>query len=372
MTDDGIQKLCVDGNCKSIRLLSLIGCCKVTTKGIQLALDNLPQLSILDHELLLECLAEIAQNAVDHKLSLPKYSLKTLHILNSFYVKSFTYKSGSLLQSVLLCPNVTRVYLNVPWRKWFDWDGTELLSLLSLEKLYTLEIKYNCYYILNELRENHFDSGLTFDGVVPILKKFGRCLKKLTLNGFYFIDIPAIINFCPNLELLSFSNCVTDQSNETKVSTKVMDKAERLIVLQKLKQLDIREFPSISSENLFALLSSPFLSYIYLAECNALSDNVFRKVANIHSFANLDFLLISHNNLLVTKKGIEIFLNESNPLKTIVLYNTPGITSEDVNDWNNDKAIWITKNWHFKLYFYSYFLKICLGGNRDKKKESVI
>jgi hypothetical protein len=83
-------------------------------------------------------------------------------------------------------------------------------------------------------------------------------------------------------------------------------------------------------------------------------------------------LLISHNNLLVTKKGIEIFLNESNPLKTIVLYNTPGITSEDVNDWNNDKAIWITKNWHFKLYFYSYFLKICLCGNRDKKKESVI
>ena len=362
----------MDGNCKSIRLLSLIGCCKVTTKGIQLALDNLPQLSVLDHELLLHCLAEIAQNAVDHKLTLPKYSLKTLHILNSFYVKSFTYKSGSLLQSVLLCPNVTRVYLNVPWRKWFDWDGTELLSLLSLEKLYTLEIEFNCYYILYELRENHFDSGLTFDGVVPILKKFGRCLKKLTLNGFYFIDIPAIINFCPNLELLSFSNCVTDQSNETKDSTKDIDKAERLIVLQKLKQLDIRAFPTISSENLLALLSSSSLLCIYLVECNALSDNVFRKVANIHSFANLDFLLISHNNLLVTKKGIEIFLNESNPLKTIVLYNTPGITSEDVNDWNNDKAIWITKNWHFKLYFYSYFLKICLGGNRDKKKESVI
>jgi hypothetical protein len=208
-------------------------------------------------------LAEIAQNAVDHKLTLPKYSLKTLHILNSFYVKSFTYKSGSLLQSVLLCPNVTRVYLKVPWRKWFDWDGTELLSLLSLEKLYTLEIKYNCYYILYELRENHFDSGLTFDGVVPILKKFGRCLKTLTLNGFYFIDIPAIINFCPNLELLSISNCVTDQSNETKVSTKVIDKAERLIALQKLKQLDIRKLATISSENLFALLPHFFHTYTF-------------------------------------------------------------------------------------------------------------
>ena len=359
MTDDGIRKLCVDGNCKSIRLLSLQECRKVTTKGIQLALDNLPQLSVLRHELLLDCLAEIAQNAVDHNLPLPKYSLKTLHILNHIYMKSFIYKSGSLQQSVLLCPNVTRVYLCMPWKKWFDWDGTELLSLLSLEKLYTLEIKYNCYYILNELRENHFDSGLTFDGVVPILKKFGRCLKKLTLNGFYFIDIPAIINFCPNLEVLYISSCKTDQS--------VIDKAERPVILQKLKKVVIRKFPTISSENLLALLSSSSLLCIYLVECNALSDHVFHKAANLHSFPNLEYLYISNNNL-VTKKGIEIFLNESNPLRTIFLHYTSGITSEDVNDWN-DKAIWIIKNWQFKLYFYSDSLKICLGGNRDKKER---
>jgi hypothetical protein len=349
--------LCVDGNCKSIRLLSLGECRNVTTKGIKLALDNLPQLSVLNHAFLLKCLAEIAQNVVDHNLCLPKYSLKTLIILKDFdYWDPFGYKSGSLLQSVLLCPNVTRVYLNVPNSTWFDWDGTELLSLLSLEKLYTLEISYNSYFY----SKPSFESGLTFNGVVPILKKFGLCLKKLILHGFYFIDIPAIINFCPNLELLSISvsSCVTDQS--------VIDKAERPIALQKLKELHIRAFPTISSENLLALLSSSSLLYILL-ECNALSDHVFHKAANLHSFPNLEYLYLYNNNL-VTKKGIEIFLNESNPLRTIFLQSTSGITSEDVNDWN-DKAIWIMKNWQFKLYFYSDSLKICLSGKRDTKER---
>jgi hypothetical protein len=108
VTDDGIQNLCVIGNCKFILKLNLEYCYKITIKGIRLALDNLPQLRTLCNESLLEGLAEIAQSATDQKLDLPQYSLSTLYVLYHT-----VYKSGSLRQSVLLCPNVTEVYLYI-------------------------------------------------------------------------------------------------------------------------------------------------------------------------------------------------------------------------------------------------------------------
>ena len=206
VTDDGILKLCVVGNCKSIRLLSISRCCKVTTKGIQLALDNLPQLSLLEHECLLECLGEIAQNALDHNLCLPKYSLKTLYIL-----RDTIYKTGSLQKSVLLCPDVIRVYLTM-WRK-KRFDNSELLSLLSLEKLYTIEIINAEFEKLQfTSTEIQINRGLTFDGVVPLLKKFRRLLKSLEFRDFYAVDIAMIIESCPNLESLTIYNCKTNQS----------------------------------------------------------------------------------------------------------------------------------------------------------------
>jgi hypothetical protein len=71
-------------------------------------------------------LAEIAQSATDQNFDLRQYSLSTLYVLYHT-----VYKSGSLRQSVLLCPNVTEVYIRQEGFK-----DTDLLSLLLLEKLH--------------------------------------------------------------------------------------------------------------------------------------------------------------------------------------------------------------------------------------------
>ena len=334
VTDDGILKLCVVGNCKSIRLLSISGCCKVTTKGIKLALDNLPQLSVLKHECLLECLVEIAQNALDHNLCLPKYSLKTLYIL-----RDTIYKTGSLQQSVLLCPDAIRVYLTM-WRK-ERFDNSELLSLLSLEKLYTIEI-INAEFekLLFTSTEIQINRGLTFDGVVPLLKKFGCLLKSLEFRDFYAVDIAMIIESCPNLESLTIDNCKTHQST----LTKFMERPSS--ILRHLKRLCLCY---LTFENLFTLFLSPSLSRVIITSCYAVTDHVLQSAASLHSFCNLEYLQLIECQS-VTKKGIsDIFLKESNPLRKIILYeNNSGYTHEDLDDLN-EKAIWIKNNWQFKL-----------------------
>ncbi len=336
MTDDGIRNLCVTGYCKSVRKLNLEYCYKITITGIQLALDNLPQLRALRHECLLEGLAEIAQSATDQKLDLPQYSLSKLYVLYNT-----VYKSGSLRQSVLLCPNVTEVYLNIRKEGFKDAD---LLSLLLLEKLYTIEIVSVVPF--------PFHRNITFDGVVPLLKKFRYILKRIKFEGFLYVDIPTIIEFCPNLESLTIKDCQTTQSTETEV--------ERPI-LQILKKLIVRNSTS-SSENLFALLSSPSLVYVSMIGCDALNDHVFYRAANLHSFHNLEILCL-YNCDSITKNGIDIFLQETNPLEKIILCRSPNsrITREDIVNWN-ETAIWIEKNWRFNFIFEfssSCLLQIC-------------
>jgi hypothetical protein len=344
VTDDGIRKLCVVGNCKSICKLDLTRCSKITTKGIQMALDNLPQLSVLCHESLLECLAEIAQSAIDQKLSLPKYCLSALYILHDTI-----YKTDSLRQSVLLCPNVTEVYLSM-WREGLK--DTDLLSLLSLEKLYTIEITH---VAVKESLLNgtfRFDRDLSFEGVVPLLKKFGYSLKSLKFRYLFVVDIPVIIEFCPNLESLAFDHCKSTQSTRTEV------KRPRL---QKLKKLILRRCHAISLENLLTLLSSPALSDIFISKCDILTENFLQRVVNLHGFRNLEYLHLSNCNSL-TKNWIDFFLKECNPMREITVFTNLayGFTREDIFDWNNN-AFWIKKNWQFNFIYRCIHKNVYLG-----------
>ncbi|EFX87228.1 hypothetical protein DAPPUDRAFT_97349 [Daphnia pulex] len=352
VTDDGIQNLCVIGNCKFIRKLNLENCNKITIKGIQLALDNLPQLRALCNESLLEGLAEIAQSATDQKLDLPQYSMSTLNVLYKT-----VYKSGSLRQSVLLFPNVTEVYLSIRSE---EFKNADLLSLLLLEKLYTIEIAHDVYEPIQGA-EIRIHGGLTFDGVVPLLKKFGYILKRINIGGFLVVDIPTIFKFCPNLESLTLYNSKTTQSTETEVEWPI---------LRNLKTLIVR-YSTISSENLVALLSSSSLVYVSMVSCDALNDNVLQRAANLHSFCNLEHLHISWCHS-VTKNGIEIFLQESNPLREIVLHCSEDsgsrITREDIANWN-ETAIWIKKNWRFNFILQSSCRNIFLGGYKWERRR---
>jgi hypothetical protein len=93
---------------------------------------------------------------------------------------------------------------------------TDLLSLLLLKKLYTIEITHAVYEPIHGA-EIQMYGGLTFDGVVPLLKKFGYILKRINIGEFLVVDIPTIFKFCPNLESLTLYNSKTTQSTETDV-----------------------------------------------------------------------------------------------------------------------------------------------------------
>ena len=119
------------------------------------------------------------------------------------------------------------------------------------------------------------------------------------MGGFLVVHIPAIVEYCPNLESLTLDNCKTNQSTEPK---------EKMPRLQKLQKLVVKNLSIITSESLLTLLSSPSLSHIeiFMEYCNTLTDNVIQMAAKIHSFRNLEYLLLFHCNL-VTKKGINNF-----------------------------------------------------------------
>jgi hypothetical protein len=354
VTDDGIRNLCVIGNCKFIRKLNLEYCYKITIKGIQLALDNLPQLRTLCNESLLEGLAEIAQSATDQKLDLPQYSLSTLYVLCKT-----VYKSGSLQQSVLLCPNAAQcIHLSIRSE---EFKNADLFSLLLLEKLYTIEIAIAVDEPIHGA-EIRIYGGLTFDGVVPLLKKFGYILKRIKFGGYLVVDIPTIFKFCPNLESLTLCFSKTTQSTETEVEWPILRNLNKTLIVR---------YSTISSENLVALLSSSSLVYVSMVSCDALNDNVLQRAANLHSFCNLEHLHISWCHS-VTKNGIEIFLEESNPLREIILHCSENsgsrITREDVANWN-ETAIWIKKNWRFKFILKSSSRNIFLGGYKWERRR---
>lgn len=328
MSDDGIRGLCVVGNCKSICALILEGS-KVTTKGIQLALSNLPELQVLYHTYILECLAEIAQTALDEKLlNMPKYSLSSLYIL-----ENTIYKSQSLELSVLLCPNITKVHIT--WKEGGLTDA-DLLSLRSLENLKTLEIIHSAFLPRKQGEALVIDAGLTFHGgVAPLLQTVGTTLKKLNLKGFFNdVDIPAIVESCPNLQSLTVSvqrlKTTWSKSEETPTRNPVSDQ---------LAILDLNG--SVTTENLVALLSSPSLAHVRLSNCSALTDEILHGAAHQHSFRNLEYLKLYHCPS-VSKEGIDILFRDTNPLKEIHLTWCERIKDKDWITWNEilDKHNW--------------------------------
>ena len=351
------------GNCKSIRILRLNNCNKLTSKGIQAALDNLPQLRELDHEFLFEFLATIAQTAISQKLILPQYSLTKLNISRRSTINT-VYKSGSLRQSLLLCPNVTQFQL-------FMTEGTvfndnELLNLLLLKKIYHIDIRN---YAADQI------GGVPLDVVRTLLKKFGSHLKTLMLHGFCSIDLAAIIQFCPNLESLHLNECRMNkryQSKEAQMEWPILRNLQKLYICDFRYSLRHPGISGFTSEDLLALLSSPLLSCIDITYCSVLTDKVLQRAAHLHSFRNLEYLTLDDSNA-VSKKAIDnIFLQDFNPLKKIFLSETINggiITRKDYIDWN-ENAIWIKKNWQFKFmlkrsYYDDNGTRIHLGEHKD-------
>jgi hypothetical protein len=307
---------------------------EITRKGIYTALVNLPFLKELTisgncRAVPVEFLAEIHQPDWNSKRlkDIRKYSLESLYLggwsLDSEHFSvcdestmDLPYTDGGNLGLVAsLCPSVTSV-------KVYCLRGLTDSDLLGL----------HCLENVNELKIGGYDglSSVTFEsGVVPLLKGFENSLKVLKLTEVKDVNIGAIIDLCPKLKSLSLQENYYDQSKRCQMERKPL----ALKNLEKLSVYYGRDYyfgeGTISSEDLLSLFSSPSLINIDIFSCPYLTDHVFERASEIHQFLNLEQLTVYRCKSL-TRKGIDVVMNEKTPLNQIRICYCKNITDDDI------------------------------------------
>ncbi len=317
VSDVGIKGLCATifdelgmeiqtlGQCKSIHTLK-IRKTRVTKKGIQLALENLPALRVFEFDFPVQVLAELHEEC-----NFPNYQLVSLLSADG-YERSpcIPYKSGSLGRVASLSTSLNEVHIaTMP-----GLTDQELLGLLQLKSLCELVISGET---------NGIDREITFDGgIVPILKAFGNSLTLFSLDEVYGlrVNIRAIVEYCPKLEFLKLDDTgeyITAPLDVERNSSKRMKKD---LTLKNLKVLELccdsdGDY-DISAEGLDMLLSSPALVKLSLDLCATVDDSIVRKAFDLHQFRNLQSLRVSHCHA-VTGQAIYMLISEKNYLTKI-------------------------------------------------------
>ena len=347
ITDAAIEGLCVSvnhlgkedqrlGQCKAIENFFIEGT-KITKKGIQTALINLPFLKQLTTDncdaVPVQFLAEIHQPDWNIKRlkDIRKYSLESLCLGDCWWYNgtySLPYSSGSLGLVASLCPSVTSLDIKLIT----GLTDSEMLGLLSLENVNELEI-----------HGNEANDTVTFEGgVVPLLKGFGSSLKKLVLSYLKDVNIRAIIDYCPKLQSLSLVENVSYTTGSAKEDAEPYHHSKwyrmerKPLVLRNLQKLCVTYLTNkenkISSEDLLSLLSSPSIIDIYILSCSNLIDYIFERASEIHQFLSLEKLTMCDCQSL-TRRGIDVFMNNKTPLKTIEIFYCYNITDDDIDFW---------------------------------------
>ena len=208
----------------------------------------------------------------------------------------------------------------------------ELFGLLRLQNFWELSI--------NGVK---WEEKITFDGgVAPLLMAFGtKSLTSLKLKNLEMkIDIGVILETCPLLSTLSLKNINLKQPERFGIRR----------ILPKLKFLCLSgddEHDLFPSYYLTSLLSSPDLCEVDINYVRALTDQVLFDAASHNQFSKLELLKIAlADSDTVTKKGIDLFLKNTNILKKIILRECDSIKQKDVVEW---KSLIITNNWQLVL-----------------------
>ena len=229
-----------------------------------------------------------------------------------------------------MCSSVTKVIIELQE----GITNVELLGLLKLKNLCELSM----FGSMDDEEES-----LTFDGgVAPLLMAFGtKSLTSLKLKNLEMkIDIGVILETCPLLSTLSLKYINLKQPERFGIRR----------ILPKLKFLCLSgddEHDLFPSYYLTSLLSSPDLCEVDINYVRALTDQVLFDAASHNQFSKLQLLKIAlADSDTVTKKGIDLFLKNTNILKKIVLRECDSIKQKDVDEW---KYLIITNNWQLVL-----------------------
>ena len=370
ITDAGIQGLCVSvnhlgkedqrlGQCKSIENLFIEGT-KITKKGIQTALINLPFLKQFENSsdscpVPVQLLAEMHQSDwnIKRQKDIRKYSLESLFLDgdNADTFNCTPYASGNLGLVASLCPSVKSVKVKLIK----GLTDSEMLGLLSLKNVNELEI--DGFYV---------NDTVTFEGgVVPLLKGFGSALKDLTLSYLKDVNIRAIIDFCTKLQSLTLeyneSYSTTGSAKEDaepyhhskrcrmEQKPSVLKNLEKLRVFYPLESEDPSGEAKISSEDLLSLLSSPSLMDIEIFDCDNLTNYIFERASEIHQFLSLEKLTVYRCQSL-TRRGINVVMNNKTPLKRIVIRDCDNITDDDIDLFISYAD---SENWELSVMHYN-------------------
>ena len=313
VTDDGIKGLCVSvddfgkenaglGQCKSLHTLDIFGT-KVTTKGVEMALENLPDLKDFDCEYQIQVLAEMLRGPSRKNLRcLPNLTF----LRNNGSKRVQLCKRGDIELVAATCSSVNKVHIDV----WFiEKEEIADATILEFKKLKRL-----C-----ELRFEGRRYGLTFNGgILPLLKHFSNSLTSLSFKLFdTLVNVRAIIEHCTELQTLNISWCNISPHERLEDEPNPSKRWKANLVLENLKTLKLDNCLNLTTEDLDLLLASPALEELSLRFIDLTIDDSLRKAANLHQFRNLQFLKL--RGIRVTKVGIDLFMNENNPLKLVNL-----------------------------------------------------
>jgi hypothetical protein len=295
-----------------------------------MALENLPAMKYLEHQLTFEVLVELTQMMLDKKLEhVPSFQLSILRAPYSYlqfkYGERRPYRNRSLELVISLCPSIVKLELNLD-KGFMD---AELLCLISLEMLREL--------IINRRREDEID--ITFDGgVVPVLKVIGRSLENLNLSCFDAVNLWIVVDFCPNLISLTIcryllrSNYFTLRSHKSRERAVCKRDNVNQFVLRELENLKLDCGYNVPSDILLFLLSSPTLVKIDIRTCDTLTDDIFLIAFKLHQFQNLSMLLLRSCSS-VTYQVIDMLMIGGNPVFFISTQDCQNMTEEDVSNW---------------------------------------
>jgi hypothetical protein len=197
-------------------------------------------------------------------------------------------------------------------------------------------------------------------GVIPLLQSRGPKLEELSLTmEVTSAEVNLIIECCPNVRRLLLVIKGTDlETPELAVDDRVHSSLRSPKQVIPLRMLDVISLNSnhafypnaifvISRKLLLLLLSSPTLTDISIKKCFTLDDQIIEEACTENSFKNLTKLKF-HGCSNVTQKGIDFFLNETNPLDDITVKKCGNVNLEHMKTMAQEKH-W---NVHWNVEFW--------------------
>jgi hypothetical protein len=204
-------------------------------------------------------------------------------------------------------------------------------------------------------------------GVIPLLQARGPTLEELSLwMEVTSEEVNLIIECCPNVRRLRLVIKSTDLGTpELAVDDGVhssLCSPKQVIPLRMLNVISLNPLNhfspiyDISRKLLLLLLSSPTLTKISIDKCFTLDDQMIEEACTKNSFkylTKLTFLGCSN----VSQKGIDFFLNETNPLDEITVKKCGNVNLENMKTMAQEKH-WDVK-WnveYFRRDYRDYYL----------------